>query len=49
MHIGGGWGLVKGELDVGRLAIDGFIAPVTVGSREIQKRIIARSLGLACE
>jgi alkylation response protein AidB-like acyl-CoA dehydrogenase len=49
MHIGGGWGLVKGELDVGRLAVDGFIAPVTVGSREIQKRIIARSLGLACE
>lgn len=49
MHIAGGWGLVKGELDVGRLAIDGFIAPVTVGSREIQKRIIARSLGLRCE
>lgn len=49
MHTGGGWALVQGELDVARLAIDGFISPVTVGSREIQKRIIARSLGLRCE
>lgn len=49
LHIGGGWGLVKDELPVARMAIDAFIAPVTVGSYEIQKRIIARKLGLRTE
>ncbi|QSR32207.1 acyl-CoA dehydrogenase [Nocardioides sp. S5] len=49
LHIGGGWGLVKDELPVARMAIDAFIAPVTVGSYEVQKRIIARKLGLRTE
>jgi alkylation response protein AidB-like acyl-CoA dehydrogenase len=46
LHIGGGWGLVKGVLPFAQLAVDAFIAPVTVGSFEIQQRIIARQLGL---
>ncbi len=46
LHIGGGWGLVKGVLPFAQMAIDAFIAPVTVGSFEVQLRIIARQLGL---
>lgn len=49
LHIGGGWALVKDELPAAQMAIDAFIAPVTVGSWEIQKRIIARQLGLRTE
>ncbi|MBX6378846.1 MAG: acyl-CoA dehydrogenase family protein, partial [Clostridia bacterium] len=49
LHIAGGWGLVKGVLPAMRMAIDALVAPVTVGSFEIQKRILARQLGLECE
>ncbi len=45
LHIHGGWGLVKGEFPVWRYFRDARVAPVTVGSSEIQKRIIAKQLG----
>lgn len=47
LHIGGGWGLTK-ELPVMRFALDAMVAPVTVGSWEIQLRAIAREMGLPC-
>lgn len=47
LHIGGGWGLTE-ELPVMRLALDALVAPVTVGSWEIQLRAIAREMGLPC-
>ncbi len=48
LHIGGGWGLTE-ELPVMRMALDALVAPVTVGSFEIQLRAIARQLGLPCD
>ena len=47
LHIGGGWGLTE-ELPAMRLALDALVAPVTVGSWEIQLRAIAREMGLPC-
>lgn len=48
LHIGGGWGLTE-DLPVMRMALDALVAPVTVGSYEIQLRVIARQLGLPCD
>ncbi len=48
LHIGGGWGLSE-HLPAMRMAIDAFVAPVTVGSTEIQLRAIAREMGLPCD
>jgi alkylation response protein AidB-like acyl-CoA dehydrogenase len=45
LHIAGGWGLTS-ELPAMRWALDALVAPVTVGSTEIQQRAIARQLGL---
>jgi alkylation response protein AidB-like acyl-CoA dehydrogenase len=45
LHVGGGWGLTS-ELPAMRWALDALVAPVTVGSVEIQQRAIARQLGL---
>ena len=45
LHVGGGWGLTE-ELPVMRMALDALVAPVTVGSYEIQLRSIAREMGL---
>jgi alkylation response protein AidB-like acyl-CoA dehydrogenase len=47
LHIGGGWGLTE-ELPAMRHALDALVAPVTVGSWEIQLRAIAREMGLPC-
>ncbi len=47
LHIAGGWGLTE-ELPAMRLALDALVAPVTVGSWEIQLRAIAREMGLPC-
>jgi alkylation response protein AidB-like acyl-CoA dehydrogenase len=48
LHIGGGWGLTE-ELPAMRFALDALIAPVTVGSWEIQLRAIARALNIPCD
>ena len=48
LHVAGGWGLTE-ELPAMRLALDAMVAPVTVGSWEIQLRAIARELGLPCD
>lgn len=48
LHIGGGWGLTE-ELPAMRMALDALVAPVTVGSWEIQLRAIAREMGLPCD
>lgn len=48
LHIAGGWGLTS-ELPAMRWALDALVAPVTVGSVEIQLRAIARELGLPVE
>ncbi len=48
LHVGGGWGLTD-ELPAMRMALDALVAPVTVGSWEIQLRAIARDLGLPCD
>lgn len=48
LHIGGGWGITE-ELPVMRMALDALVAPVTVGSYEIQLRVIAKQLGLPCD
>lgn len=48
LHVGGGWGLTE-ELPAMRMAMDALVAPVTVGSWEIQLRAIARELGLPCD
>lgn len=48
LHIGGGWGLTS-ELPIMRMAMDAMVAPVTVGSYEIQLRAIARQLDLPCD
>jgi alkylation response protein AidB-like acyl-CoA dehydrogenase len=48
LHVGGGWGLTA-ELPVMRWALDALVAPVTVGSVEIQLRAIAREMGLPVE
>lgn len=48
LHVGGGWGLTS-ELPVMRMAMDALVAPVTVGSYEIQLRAIARQLDLPCD
>lgn len=45
LHVGGGWGLTS-ELPAMRWAMDALVAPVTVGSVEIQQRAIAKQLGL---
>lgn len=45
LHTAGGWGLTS-ELPAMRWAMDALVAPVTVGSVEIQQRAIARQLGL---
>ncbi len=45
LHVGGGWGLTE-ELPIMRMAMDALVAPVTVGSTEIQLRAIAKELGL---
>lgn len=45
LHVGGGWGLTE-ELPAMRMALDALVAPVTVGSWEIQLRAIAREMGL---
>ncbi len=47
LHVGGGWGLTS-ELPIMRMALDALVAPVTVGSFEIQQRAIARQMGLPC-
>jgi alkylation response protein AidB-like acyl-CoA dehydrogenase len=46
LHVGGGWALVNNELPIARMVIDSWVAPVAGGSFEIQRRIIARQLGL---
>lgn len=48
LHVGGGWGLTK-DLPVMHMATEALVAPVTVGSFEIQLRAIARELGLPCD
>ena len=48
LHVGGGWGLTE-ELPAMRYAMDALVAPVTVGSWEIQLRAIARQMGLPCD
>lgn len=48
LHIGGGWGITE-ELPAMRMALDALVAPVTVGSYEIQLRVIAKQLGLPCD
>lgn len=48
LHVAGGWGVTE-ELPAMRMALDAFVAPVTVGSYEIQLRAIARRLGLPCD
>lgn len=48
LHIGGGWAVTE-ELPVMRMALDALVAPVTVGSYEIQLRVIAKELGLPCD
>lgn len=48
LHVGGGWGLTE-ELPIMRMALDALVAPVTVGSYEIQLRAIAREMGLPCD
>jgi alkylation response protein AidB-like acyl-CoA dehydrogenase len=48
LHVAGGWG-VTDELPAMRMALDALVAPVTVGSWEIQLRAIARRMGLPCE
>jgi alkylation response protein AidB-like acyl-CoA dehydrogenase len=48
LHVGGGWGLTD-ELPVMGMAMDALVAPVTVGSWEIQLRAIARQMGLPCD
>jgi len=48
LHTAGGWGLTS-ELPAMRWALDALVAPVTVGSVEIQQRAIARQLGLPVE
>lgn len=48
LHVAGGWGVTE-ELPAMRMALDAFVAPVTVGSYEIQLRVIARKLGLPCD
>jgi alkylation response protein AidB-like acyl-CoA dehydrogenase len=48
LHTAGGWGLTS-ELPAMRWAMDALVAPVTVGSLEIQQRAIARQLGLPVE
>jgi len=48
LHVGGGWGLTE-ELPAMRMALDALVAPVTVGSWEIQLRAIAREMGLPCD
>lgn len=45
LHTAGGWGLTS-ELPAMRWAMDALVAPVTVGSVEIQQRAIARQLNL---
>ena len=45
LHVAGGWGLTS-ELPAMRWALDALVAPVTVGSVEIQQRAIAKQLGL---
>jgi alkylation response protein AidB-like acyl-CoA dehydrogenase len=45
LHVGGGWGLTE-ELPAMRMALDALVAPVTVGSFEIQLRAIAKAMGL---
>jgi alkylation response protein AidB-like acyl-CoA dehydrogenase len=49
LHVGGGWALVNNELPIARMVIDSWVAPVAGGSFEIQRRIIARQLGLKPE
>jgi alkylation response protein AidB-like acyl-CoA dehydrogenase len=48
LHVGGGWGLTE-ELPAMRFALEALVAPVTVGSWEIQLRAIARQMGLPCD
>lgn len=48
LHVGGGWGITE-ELPAMRMALDALVAPVTVGSYEIQLRVIAKQLGLPCD
>lgn len=48
LHVGGGWGLTE-ELPAMRMALDALVAPVTVGSFEIQLRAIAKEMGLPVE
>jgi alkylation response protein AidB-like acyl-CoA dehydrogenase len=48
LHVGGGWGLTD-ELPAMRMALDALVAPVTVGSYEIQLRAIARAMGLPAD
>lgn len=49
LHVGGGWALVSDELPIGKMVVDSWVAPVAGGSFEIQRRIIARQLGLRTE
>jgi len=48
LHIAGGWGLTE-DLPAMQMAQDALIAPVTVGSYEIQLRAIAKEMGLPCD
>ena len=48
LHTAGGWGVTE-ELPAMRMALDALVAPVTVGSYEIQLRAIAKQLGLPCD
>lgn len=48
LHTAGGWGVTE-ELPAMRMALDALVAPVTVGSYEIQLRAIAKKLGLPCD
>ncbi|MEO8558201.1 MAG: acyl-CoA dehydrogenase family protein [Rhodospirillales bacterium] len=49
MRIFGGHGLVQGAFPVQRMFMDARVSIVTVGSSDIQKRAIARYMGLACD
>ncbi len=49
MRIFGGHGLVQGAFPIQRMFMDARVSIVTVGSSDIQKRAIARYMGLACD
>lgn len=49
LRIFGGYGLIEDAFPAQRAFMDARVSLVTVGSSEIQKRAIAKQLGLACD